>query len=147
MSADSPTLAIYQRQRRHRVDLPSLRKAAQAALPHCLAASKGDEALLAVLPEVEISIVSDREIGRVHGQFMGDPSPTDVITFQHGEILISADTAALQGPENGHNLEKELLLYIIHGLLQLAGWNDKEPAEQKQMHAVQDEVLRLVGMS
>ncbi len=53
------------------------------------------------LDEVEVSVVSDRVIARVHRHFLEVPGATDVITFAHGEIVLSATTAARQARENG----------------------------------------------
>jgi probable rRNA maturation factor len=91
---------------------------------------------------VEISIVSDKEIARVHGEFLDDPTPTDVITFHHGEIIISADTAERQGREHKHPFDHELALYLIHGLLHLAGWDDHEKTEAREMAKRQQSILR-----
>ena len=71
------------------------------ALALCLASRGPGDAPLGELGEIEVSLVSDEDIARVHGEFMDDPTPTDVITFQHGEILVSLDTArreAVGGP-------------------------------------------------
>ncbi len=103
-----------------------------------------DDAPLSALEEVEISIISDGEIARVHGEFLGDPTPTDVITFHHGEILISADTAARQGAEHGQPRDHELALYLIHGLMHLAGWDDHESAEGAEMARHQEAILAQV---
>ncbi len=140
-----PKISIYQRQRKHRVDLAALRKRVRAALPLCLQASRNDSVPLKLLPEVEATILNDGEIARIHSEFMDDPTPTDVITFHHGEILVSADTAALRGPEHGHDITTELLLYLIHGLLHLAGWEDHVEAERAEMHKIQDHILSAVS--
>lgn len=137
-----PKLSIYNQQRRHKITLPWLRKVGAAALPACLGALKSSEAPLASLPEIEVSIVSDTEIARVHGEFLDDPTPTDVITFHHGEILISADTTERQGVEHRHPFDHELALYLIHGLLHLAGWDDHEAAEAREMAKRQEAILR-----
>ncbi|MDB6138955.1 MAG: ybeY [Verrucomicrobiaceae bacterium] len=136
-----PQVTVYQRQRRHRADLKWLRKAIQLAVPRCLAHAKDDSAPLRTLPEIEASIVTDKTIGQVHADFLGDPSPTDVITFHHGEILVSADTAAREGPSHGLSFDEELLLYLIHGLMHLGGWDDHEAEEAAQMKALQEKVL------
>jgi len=90
---------------------------------------------------IEISILSDKDIGEVHAQFLDDPSPTDVITFHHGEILASADTAAREAKQRGWPMERELLLYLIHGLLHLHGYDDHDPTERERMHRHQGEIL------
>lgn len=138
------TVTIYNRQRTHRCDLKWLRLAVNRAVPLCLAHLKGDDAPLAALVEVEASIVSDKAIARVHADFLDDPTPTDVITFHHGEILVSADTAAKEGPAHGLSFDHELCLYLIHGLMHLAGWDDHEPEEAAEMKRRQEAVLATV---
>ncbi|MEZ0386318.1 MAG: rRNA maturation RNase YbeY, partial [Verrucomicrobium sp.] len=107
----------------------------------CREAAQGESAPLLELDEIDFVLVSDRTIAQVHGDFLNDPTPTDVITFHHGEILISLDTAVRQAAENGETYEREVARYMIHGLLHLAGWNDYEPAERTAMHEVQERIL------
>lgn len=128
-----PAIRLYNRQRGYRPDLPWLRRIIRRALPDCLAAVKSADAPLAALEEVEITLIDDPEIARVHADFLDDPEPTDVITFHHGEILISADTAVRQAVEHGETVDHELALYAVHGLLHLAGWEDEDPGEAAAM--------------
>ena len=93
------------------------------------------------LDVLEISIVDDEQIADVHGRFLDDPTPTDVITFPHGEILVSADTAQRQAREFATEPMAELALYGIHGMLHLAGFDDKKEADAKKMAARQQELL------
>lgn len=134
-------LNVYNRQRKHRPDLSHHRLILKTALPLCLAVAKSDDAPLRHLEEIELSIISDKEIARIHGEFLEDPTPTDVITFHHGEILVSADTAAREGPENGLGFQEELALYMIHGLMHLGGWDDHEAAEAAEMARHQESIL------
>ena len=92
-------------------------------------------------PLVEISLVSAKEIGRIHAEFLDDPTPTDVITFDHGEILICPAVAKEQGKEHDRTMEEELLLYGIHGLLHIQGWSDLTPKKRTAMHAEQERVF------
>lgn len=134
-------LSIYNRQKAHRPDLPWLRRIVKAAYPRCLAEAKSVDAPLHELEEIEITIISDAEIAEVHAEFLDDPTPTDVITFHHGEILVSADTALRQGTEHGQPLNHELALYMIHGLMHLGGWDDHESEEAAEMTRRQEAVL------
>lgn len=134
-------LNITNRQRRQRAHLKMWRGIAERALPACLAACKMDDAPLRHLHEIDIVFVSDRTIARVHGEFLQDPTPTDVITFHHGEIIISLDTAQRQCLHHGLSYEHESALYIVHGLLHLAGWDDHDAAEAEAMHALQNRIL------
>jgi len=137
-----PKLRIFSRQKAHPIPLPWLRRIGKAALPACLAAAKSPEVPLVSLPEIEITLVDDSDIARVHGDFLDDPTPTDVITFHHGEILVSTDTAARQGQEHGQDIARETALYIVHGLMHLGGWDDHEPAEAAQMARLQEQILK-----
>lgn len=133
-------LSLYNRQKTHRPNLPWLRRIIKAAHPLCLAEAKSADAPLHELEEIEFTIISDEEIGIVHAEFLDDPTPTDVITFHHGEILVSADTALRQGAEHGQALNEELALYMIHGLMHLGGWDDHETTEAADMAARQNAV-------
>ena len=93
---------------------------------------------------IEISLIGDEDISRVHAQFMDSPEPTDVITFCYGsdaEILVSIDTARRQAEEFGLQLEWEIALYIVHGMLHLAGYEDKTASGRDKMNALQEEIL------
>ncbi len=137
----TPKIQLFNHQRGHRVAKHWLEKIAIAALPSCMAAAKSDHPPLLSLEEIEVSIVSDSKISKVHADFLGDDSPTDVITFHHGEILISADTALRQGLDHRQSMDQELALYLVHGLLHLAGWEDEDPEEQAAMHRLQEKIL------
>jgi probable rRNA maturation factor len=80
-------------------------------------------------------------MARLHRQFLGVPGPTDVLTFHHGEIVISAETARRQARALGNTTEDELRLYILHGLLHLCGFDDKSARARAAMHQVQEQLL------
>ncbi len=67
----------------------------------------------------------------LHKEFCGLAGPTDVLTFRHGEIVISAETAVRQARMFHSNLACEIQLYLLHGLLHLAGFDDAgaQPAQ------------------
>lgn len=99
------------------------------------------EGVLPHLSEAEISLVDDPTIAQIHFDFMDIEGATDVITFDHGEIILSVDTAHSQAAEYGNSFEREVLLYIIHGLLHLAGYTDAVDAERARMDAIQQHLL------
>lgn len=83
-------------------------------------------------------------MAELHKRFCGAPGPTDVLTFHHGEIVISADTAARQARVFGNSLCGEIQMYLLHGLLHLAGFDDNEPRERKKMHQLQEKLLAIL---
>jgi len=122
--------------------LTLLRKQTMEALPLCLACPGTEAPLLRDLDEVEINLTSDETIAGVHGEFMDDPTPTDVITFHHGEIFVSVETAGREAQNHGNSVAEEILLYIIHGLLHLNGHTDLVEVERNQMTREQERILR-----
>jgi len=135
-------VTVTNRQRKVRFDLAALRRIASSAMADC-AAESGDGAFaLRQLAAVEVAVVSDATIARVHVDFMDVPGATDVITFDHGEIVMSAETAARCAKEHGHPVEAELALYVIHGLLHLNGFDDRTAAARRKMFRVQERIWR-----
>jgi probable rRNA maturation factor len=140
----SPAISWVNRQRA--VPPRELQHAAAAAavdraLPGVLAAMQPG-GVLPGLVEVSVVLVSDCRIGLLHDEFLGDPRPTDVITFLHGEIVVSAETARREASSRGIHLPHEVARYAVHGLLHLAGWSDATAGEAARMRSVQEKILR-----
>ncbi len=135
-------ISVHNRQRTLPVRLEWLRRFAEVALEHCAPQCADGRFALRALVEVEVSIVSDRVIAAVHDQFMAIPGPTDVITFEHGEIVMSAQTAQQNATRYGQDLDHELALYIIHGLLHLNGYEDTTERDAARMGRLQRRLLR-----
>lgn len=100
------------------------------------------EKLLPVrIAELSVVFLEDEEMAELHGRLMSDPTPTDILTLDYGkgmaEIFISLDTARRQAAENGNTFSNELRLYLAHGLLHLAGYGDKSPAQRRQMRGAE----------
>jgi probable rRNA maturation factor len=105
------------------------------------------------LPPGELSIVflTDSELARLHADFLDDPTTTDVITFEgdaligtSGEICVSADTAAAYAAKHNHDFSSELTLYVVHGWLHLAGYDDLEPAKKRAMRRAESRAMRIL---
>lgn len=141
------------------------------------------------IPPGELSLVflTDPALAKIHGDFMDDPTATDVITFEGdkaalgsealakeaglaGEICVSADKAAryvglLEGPRQSsialakndlrgprlagtralHDaFSAELTLYVVHGWLHLADYDDLQPAKKRRMRAAEKRAMTLL---
>jgi probable rRNA maturation factor len=140
------TLAIRNAHPRLRLD----RRALGAALA-VLDASAAR--FLGGCPPGELSLVflTDPALAGIHGDFMGDPAATDVITFAGepaaglaGEICVSADTAAAYARTHRRDFSAELTLYVVHGWLHLAGYDDLQPARKRRMRAAEKRALALL---
>jgi len=100
--------------------------------------------VLGELGEIGIVLVSDQRIAALHHEFMSDSTPTDVITFLHGEIVISAETARREAQRRKLPIPEEIARYAVHGLLHLAGWSDLDARAAAEMRSVQEKILRRV---
>jgi probable rRNA maturation factor len=117
--------------------------------------------------ELSIAFLTDPALAKIHADFMDDPTATDVITFEGdtaaglaGEICVSADTAAryvgllesraparprLGGsPTLQQSFATELALYVVHGWLHLAGYDDLQPAKKRRMRAAEARAMELL---
>jgi probable rRNA maturation factor len=116
---------------------------AESALPACRAAVRSTSSALGRLEEIEATILSNRVIAKVHGEFFNDPVPTDVITFPYGEILIGAGVVSENAARFGCGASEEAALCVIHGLLHLAGWDDQTVRDAKDMAQKQEQVFKV----
>ncbi len=133
--------AIVDRQRRVAVSTSRLARAAQRAL----------DALGRPEGEVDVAVVDDAEIRALNATHRGIRRRTDVLAFPLelpgaatgllGQIVISADTAARQARRLGVPLALELELLTTHGVLHLAGYDDRDPVEADLMHRRERELL------
>jgi len=135
-------IVLSNRQRKVRLKLAALREFAKKAQTECLKLPRQGQGVLLDLPEVSVVLVSDKRIAAIHAEFMDAPDPTDVITFQHGEIVISVETAKRQARAYQTSIEHELRLYLVHGLLHLSGYNDKTAKGSAEMKRLQEGIVR-----
>lgn len=112
------------------------------------------------LGELDVLLVDDRAIEKLNRRFLGRAHPTDVIAFDGdiisgktaktkkrrprilGDIVISLERAKEQSRTYGTSFEREVFLYLIHGILHLMGYDDHSLNERRRMELVQDSLLR-----
>lgn len=101
--------------------------------------------------ELSIAFLPKDEIAQLHGDFMDDPTPTDVITFPGdpdcelaGEICVCPQVAQEFAAREGLAFAEELALYLIHGYLHLCGFDDIDDADRAEMRAAEQRALTTV---
>ena len=141
----APDISVRNRQRKIPVNMADLEIFAGKALRRCLQLQKRKPTDLDKLHEVFVWLISDRRMASLHREFMHQTGPTDVLTFQHGEIFISVETAKRHARAFWNSLASELCLYIALGLLHLHGFDDRTPAAARKMKAMQKKIVRNSG--
>jgi probable rRNA maturation factor len=126
--------------------VPALRRGIVAAHEH----------LRSPIRELSVAIVPSSRIAQIHERFLDQRGPTDVLTFElehnargesiSGEIVICSTIAKSRAKSLGHPVCHELLLYAVHGLLHLSGFDDRTAAAFAAMHAREDEILTRLGV-
>jgi len=124
------------------LDEGELRRIACAALSHGGRAEQ----------ELSLVLLDDAALCELHERYLGDPSPTDVISFDLGEdggpigeVCVSVERAQLVAAERGVRPARELALYVVHGVLHLCGFDDTSDEERARMRAAEGAVMSALG--
>jgi probable rRNA maturation factor len=133
----TPAIRVVNRQRKKRLNLCACQTFAAAAAGRV----RMRNPKIRLPEEIGVFLVSDARISRIHRDFLGIDEATDVITFHHGEIIISVETAERQARQFSTTLLKEIHLYIVHGLLHLAGFDDRTGRGRKRMAMTQQKIV------
>lgn len=103
--------------------------------------------------EISLAFVDNPTIHGINKRFLEHDEPTDVITFPYssgkvlvGELVIGVEVALEQARAGGHEVDAELALYVIHGLLHLVGYDDKDAHDRKQMRVRERYHLNGLGL-
>jgi len=122
------------------------------------------------LAELSVLIVDERAMTELHERWMGEPGPTDVLSFPMdelrppplagthagrggaeeaglpagllGDVVLCPAVAAAQARQAGHSAQEELELLCVHGILHLLGYDHADPEEQATMFGLQDRLLK-----
>jgi probable rRNA maturation factor len=103
---------------------------------------------------IGITVVGDEKMRSLNQAHRGVADTTDVLAFEHREddpaieadIVVCADEAARRAAELDHTIERELLLYALHGVLHCAGFDDHTNEDFEAMHVEEDRILTAIGV-
>ena len=112
------------------------------------------------LAELSILLMDVDAMTDLHVKWMDEPGPTDVMSFPMdeldtarrpdeagpgpallGDVVLCPAVAADRPAQAGHTLDDELHLLTVHGVLHLLGYDHAEPAEEREMFRLQNELL------
>lgn len=117
----------------------------QTAVPRAKAACKRAAERVLEGRKAVVALVDDATIAELHERYLHVSGPTDVLSFPHGEIVVSGETARREAEARGIPPLHELVLYVVHGALHLAGYDDKSPKARKRMRAAERRILTELG--
>ncbi len=155
--------------------LDETRRLPEEALSWLIGHAQRSARRLGVVGEVRIRVVDDQVMSAAHVEFTGISGTTDVLTFDmtdseehprtsrltltdiqsgdpeslafvEADMLICLDEAVRQSTPHGYPSERELLLYVVHGLLHCLGFDDHDDEEYQLMHSMEDALLEAIGV-
>ncbi len=109
--------------------------------------------------QVNILLVDSHESAELHRIHFDDPNETDVMSFPDssedpetgcthlGDLAVCVDVAKTIAAQRQARYTDEVLLYIIHGLLHLLGYDDIDPVDRQEMWDLQRKYLALIDIA
>ncbi|MGD0798474.1 MAG: rRNA maturation RNase YbeY [Acidobacteriaceae bacterium] len=110
-----------------------------------------------VAGEVDVLLAGDRTLRRLNREFGGKDKATDVLSFPAGasavffggrelagDLAISLETAGRQARVQGHTLEEEVKVLLLHGVLHLAGMDHE--TDEGEMEVREGELRQELGL-
>jgi probable rRNA maturation factor len=132
-------VTVSNRQRRRKIDTRALAKIAECAKD------------LVRDPDSQLGIVlvDDATIAKLNEQYHATSGPTDVLSFDYGEgqgeLIISVECAIRQARRFRTGPARELVLYVVHGILHLHGYDDRTPNAKRRMRAAERRLMLRLG--
>jgi probable rRNA maturation factor len=133
------SVEVSSRQRRRKVDTRALARIARCAL----------DLVHDSHFQLGIVLVDDATIAKLNAQYHATSGPTDVLSFDYGEgrgeLIISVESAIRQARRFRTTPARELVLYVVHGVLHLHGYNDRTPNVRRRMRAAERRLMSELG--
>ena len=102
---------------------------------------------------VELAVVGDAAMRSLNRRWLNRDRTSDVLSFDLSDdeqfcaqIVVNVEQARRQARLRGRGYGAELMLYVVHGLLHLLGYDDADPDQARRMHAREDQLLRRFGI-
>jgi probable rRNA maturation factor len=117
-----------------------------------------DQLRIHPLAELSILLVDEDTMSAYHQKYLGEPGPTDVLSFPMdelrppddeeeppagllGDIVLCPVVTARQAREHGRSADAEAEYLLVHGLLHLLGYDHAEPDERDEMLSLTDKII------
>ncbi len=103
--------------------------------------------------QVNLLFTGDEEIQALNNEYAGNDYATDVLSFSYiedggeaidgviGEMAISLETAAVQAAKAGTDLDTEVALLGLHGILHILGYDHEETSAKTYMDGLQAQIM------
>jgi probable rRNA maturation factor len=132
---DGVAVAVRNRQRRLKINTRLLAEIARQTL----------ELVGKTRAQLGIVLVDDVTIANLNAQYHATPGPTDILSFDYGdgeaELIISVEHAVAQARRFRTTAAREIILYVVHGVLHLSGHSDLTRPDRSRMRAAERRIM------
>jgi probable rRNA maturation factor len=121
-----------------------------------------DQLRIHPLAELSILLVDEDTMGAYHEKYLGEPGPTDVMSFPMdelrppsdgeespggllGDIVLCPAVTERQAAEHQRSPQQESEYLLVHGLLHLLGYDHATPEEHAEMFGLTDKIVSAWG--
>jgi probable rRNA maturation factor len=125
----------------------------RAGVPHARSFARWANAAFAggrrradALPELTIRVVGAAESRKLNRTWRGKNKPTNVLSFEGGDLAICAPVVAREAREQGKPPAAHWAHMVVHGVLHLLGYDHENDRDAARMEARETKILAQLGM-
>ncbi len=103
--------------------------------------------------EVNLNFVSNKKMKELNKIFLDKEKATNVLSFNHeasekdGDIAISEEIVITEAKKLGYLPLDFLKLYLVHGMLHLAGFDHQNVSERVRMEKAEEKILNNLNVN
>ena len=93
-----------------------------------------------------VLLTSDAAVRRLNARYRGRNKPTNVLTFESGDIAVASGVVRREAAAAGRRVADHLMHLVVHGALHLQGEDHAGPGEARRMEMREARVLHGLGV-
>ena len=93
-----------------------------------------------------VMLASDQSVRRLNGRFRGRNKPTNVLTFESGDIVLALGVVRREATAQRRRTADHLAHLVVHGALHLQGFGHDAPGDARRMEMTEARLLRRLGV-
>jgi probable rRNA maturation factor len=93
-----------------------------------------------------VLLASSRTVRRLNARHRGRNKPTNVLTFEGGDIVLALEVVREEAQGQGRRPADHLAHLVVHGALHLQGHDHDHPGDARRMEMAETRLLHRIGV-
>jgi probable rRNA maturation factor len=93
-----------------------------------------------------VVLTSDGAVKRLNARYRGRNKPTNVLTFDSGDVILAAGVVKREAAAAGRQMRHVLAHLVVHGALHLRGHDHSGAGEARRMELQEARILHGLGV-